>query len=319
MRRLSVALVGVALILFSAAAFADNTAGKNSETTWFFPNTEAVSPIQITLTWDTDLTDLDLHVFGPAGGHAFFGAPSGVPGGQLLVDDVDGFGPEVFNGPTAQSGTYTVNVDAFNITAGNPTNATLTIVSCNQIVFSGNYQFTASDGNAGNGVGVDSASFWNAHAFKATCGPTPAVTKTKVAPKGTTINTGTWTCKNPTSWSISADFDAGTAGTTIGQAVSDLLNSGPPTDGGFSAAGCTASFVSDTLEILCPLGAPVEIDFDGGGFQPLAGATVNGLEFIPFDEEDIPTLSQAGIIVLLTLLMLAGVFYIQRRKITLER
>jgi hypothetical protein len=48
------------------------------------------------VTWDTDATDVDLHVWDEAGHHAWFMAPKGVPGGELAEDDRYGFGPEHF-------------------------------------------------------------------------------------------------------------------------------------------------------------------------------------------------------------------------------
>ena len=174
------AVVSAALILFGAAgstAIADNTAGKQPKTTVFFPGTEAVTPIQITLTWNTNLTDVDMHVFGPAGGHAYFADPAGIPGGVYLVDDVDGFGPENFNGPTAEEGMYWVTVDSFaGVTGANPTKATLTVVVNGATIFLQDYTFTSSDANAGNGMGVNSTSFWDAFHFTAVPPPESAMT-----------------------------------------------------------------------------------------------------------------------------------------------
>jgi uncharacterized protein YfaP (DUF2135 family) len=49
--------------------------------------------LQVELTWDTDSTDLDLHVTNPDGFHLYFDASDG-PIMFLDVDDQDGFGPE---------------------------------------------------------------------------------------------------------------------------------------------------------------------------------------------------------------------------------
>jgi hypothetical protein len=48
---------------------------------------------QFTLIWDSNV-DLDLHVLEPGGSHISFEYRNGRRGGELDVDDVDGFGPE---------------------------------------------------------------------------------------------------------------------------------------------------------------------------------------------------------------------------------
>ncbi len=48
---------------------------------------------QFTLIWDSR-ADLDLHVLEPGGSHLFWENRDGEQGGELDVDDVDGFGPE---------------------------------------------------------------------------------------------------------------------------------------------------------------------------------------------------------------------------------
>jgi hypothetical protein len=48
---------------------------------------------QFTLIWDTQ-ADIDLHVLEPGGAEIFWEQPHGGKGGELDVDDIDGFGPE---------------------------------------------------------------------------------------------------------------------------------------------------------------------------------------------------------------------------------
>lgn len=48
---------------------------------------------QFTLIWDTQ-ADIDLHILEPGGSHIFWDRRNGEKGGELDVDDVDGFGPE---------------------------------------------------------------------------------------------------------------------------------------------------------------------------------------------------------------------------------
>jgi hypothetical protein len=69
---------------------------------------------RITLTWDTDGNDVDLHVADPRGAEVFYGnlsAPSGI---HLLEDITEGFGPEVVRTDRVIPGTYHVGVKYFN-------------------------------------------------------------------------------------------------------------------------------------------------------------------------------------------------------------
>ena len=47
-----------------------------------------------TLTWDTDDTDIDLHVWDEDGNHAYFADQQAIPGSELDTDVLFGFGPE---------------------------------------------------------------------------------------------------------------------------------------------------------------------------------------------------------------------------------
>lgn len=83
--------------------------------------------LQVILTWDSDLADLDLHLM--EGAAALFAVPAdcdwcnsnpdwGVAGEPsdnptLDVDDIFGFGPECSSIPSAAPGTYTVAVHYF--------------------------------------------------------------------------------------------------------------------------------------------------------------------------------------------------------------
>jgi hypothetical protein len=48
---------------------------------------------QFTLIWDSE-ADIDLHVIEPGGKEIYWEVPHGNKGGELDVDDIDGFGPE---------------------------------------------------------------------------------------------------------------------------------------------------------------------------------------------------------------------------------
>lgn len=72
--------------------------------------------LQVTLTWDTDFSDVDLYVLEPSSTWVFYGAPTG-PTASLDFDDTEGFGPEnIFVPPgAAASGTYSVAIDMYNL------------------------------------------------------------------------------------------------------------------------------------------------------------------------------------------------------------
>lgn len=70
--------------------------------------------IKIILTWDTDGTDVDLHVLNPAGVDCYYGNRETEEGGVLDVDITDGYGPEVFTQANAVVGEYKVNVYYFS-------------------------------------------------------------------------------------------------------------------------------------------------------------------------------------------------------------
>jgi hypothetical protein len=126
----------------------------------------ASQDITVRLSWNTDTTDLDTHVFDPAGNHAWYGNLGGIPGGRLDRDDVDGFGPEVFTLASPPAGTYRVAIDAYRID-GIPTVGSLTIRVGDRDEFSQTYLFTADDFNATNGnPGGNPAAFWDAHTFE---------------------------------------------------------------------------------------------------------------------------------------------------------
>lgn len=69
--------------------------------------------LRVVLSWDSDNTDLDLHVVTPDGGHVWYGNRVAANGGALDVDVTTGFGPEMFASPTPLSGEYLVYVNYF--------------------------------------------------------------------------------------------------------------------------------------------------------------------------------------------------------------
>lgn len=69
--------------------------------------------LRVVLSWDSDNTDLDLHVVSPDGQHVFYGNRVAPNGGALDVDVTTGFGPEIFAHPAPPSGTWHVYVNYY--------------------------------------------------------------------------------------------------------------------------------------------------------------------------------------------------------------
>jgi hypothetical protein len=101
-------------------------ATQDGQTIEFFSGTLKIKPtaLRVVLTWDKAKTDVDLRVTDSHGNVAWFQDFTGIPGGFLDHDDVDGFGPEVFTLETLQPDTeYTVAVHYFSDKGQGPTNA----------------------------------------------------------------------------------------------------------------------------------------------------------------------------------------------------
>ncbi|HEY8025414.1 MAG TPA: DUF2135 domain-containing protein [Burkholderiaceae bacterium] len=69
--------------------------------------------LRVVLMWDTDGTDLDLHVISPDGEHVFYGHRSSANGGALDVDVTTGYGPEIYANPSPAEGVYHVYVNYY--------------------------------------------------------------------------------------------------------------------------------------------------------------------------------------------------------------
>lgn len=70
--------------------------------------------LRVTLAWETDANDVDLHVVDPAGEECFYSHPSTKSGLQLYEDVTQGLGPEVIRTARTQSGTYHIGVRYFS-------------------------------------------------------------------------------------------------------------------------------------------------------------------------------------------------------------
>lgn len=64
--------------------------------------------LRISMGWDADLTDVDLHVWEPSGDHAYYGAPRSPQGGLVSLDFRQGYGPEEYVLRKAMPGDYEI-------------------------------------------------------------------------------------------------------------------------------------------------------------------------------------------------------------------
>lgn len=64
--------------------------------------------LRISMSWDADLTDVDLHVWEPNGDHAYYGSPRSPQGGLVSLDFRQGYGPEEYVLRKAMPGDYEI-------------------------------------------------------------------------------------------------------------------------------------------------------------------------------------------------------------------
>ena len=69
--------------------------------------------IRVTLTWETDANDVDLHVVDPRGLECFYGNRTTATGLELYEDITQGLGPEVIRSRRTERGRYNVGVRYF--------------------------------------------------------------------------------------------------------------------------------------------------------------------------------------------------------------
>ncbi|WP_420995412.1 YfaP family protein [Cupriavidus sp. 30B13] len=74
--------------------------------------------LRVVLSWDSDATDLDLHVVSPDGQHTFYAHRVAGNGGALDVDVTTGYGPEIYSIAAPPPGTYLVYVNYYGSGAG---------------------------------------------------------------------------------------------------------------------------------------------------------------------------------------------------------
>lgn len=107
--------------------------GKADRRVQFYENYagHAQPRLRVVLAWDTDGTDLDLHVVAPDGQHAWYGNRVVPDGGALDVDVTTGYGPEIYSNATPPSGTWLVYVNYYGSGDNNQilTVATITVIT----------------------------------------------------------------------------------------------------------------------------------------------------------------------------------------------
>ena len=69
--------------------------------------------LRVTITWNTDATDVDLWVLEPDGTKVFYSHPRSASGGELSQDQTQGYGPERYQVRQARPGVYRVLVHYF--------------------------------------------------------------------------------------------------------------------------------------------------------------------------------------------------------------
>lgn len=75
---------------------------------------EKSADLLVTMMWNTDQSDVDLHVIEPSGEECFYSHPRTRAGGRITRDITDGFGPEMYTIRKAPRGDYDIQVKYFN-------------------------------------------------------------------------------------------------------------------------------------------------------------------------------------------------------------
>ncbi len=114
--------------------------------------------IRIELTWNTDSTDVDLHIWDPESNHCFWNDKDAIPFGYLEQDITDGYGPEIFYQSQVSDGVYVVKANLYDgYSYFNPTSAEVEITFNGETTYFGPYQFTAD--------GDEDGAWWDVTTF----------------------------------------------------------------------------------------------------------------------------------------------------------
>ncbi|WP_456021257.1 YfaP family protein [Pseudomonas protegens] len=89
--------------------------GQQRHRTQFLNTSGGATPakLRVLLAWDSDGTDLDLHLVTPDGAHIWYGNRVAPNGAALDVDVTTGYGPEIFAMPVPIKGQYLVYVNYY--------------------------------------------------------------------------------------------------------------------------------------------------------------------------------------------------------------
>ncbi|MFJ2430759.1 YfaP family protein [Pseudomonas sp. NPDC087804] len=89
--------------------------GQHRHRTQFLNTSGGATPakLRVLLAWDSDGTDLDLHLVTPDGVHIWYGNRVAPNGAALDVDVTTGYGPEIFAMPAPIKGLYLVYVNYY--------------------------------------------------------------------------------------------------------------------------------------------------------------------------------------------------------------
>jgi tetratricopeptide (TPR) repeat protein len=69
--------------------------------------------LRVVLSWDSDNTDIDLHLIDPNGEEAFYGHALSYQGGRVSPDNTAGYGPEEYTLKRAKPGKYRVEINFY--------------------------------------------------------------------------------------------------------------------------------------------------------------------------------------------------------------
>ena len=78
-------------------------------------NPQPKADLRVTITWNTDATDVDLWVIEPDGTKCFYQNRKTPKGGELSQDQTQGYGPERYQIPQASKGVYKILVHYYGI------------------------------------------------------------------------------------------------------------------------------------------------------------------------------------------------------------
>lgn len=70
--------------------------------------------VVVIINWNTNFTDVDLHVLEPTGEVCFYGNSETKIGGRLTIDVVEGYGPEMYVLKNAVPGEYSIYIDYYS-------------------------------------------------------------------------------------------------------------------------------------------------------------------------------------------------------------